>query len=55
MKSGQLMEHNMRSPFLKNNTQNMTEKLVPDPALKNQILEYIWINILKFIFIVCQV
>ena len=35
MKSGQLIECNMRNISLKNHTQNMMEKLVPDPFLKN--------------------
>ena len=36
MKLGQLIEYSMRNIFLKNNTQNMVEKLFPDPLLKNQ-------------------
>ena len=35
MKTGQLIECNMRNISLKNHTQNMMEKLVPDPFLKN--------------------
>ena len=31
MKFGQLIEYNTRKLFLKNRTQNMTEKLFPDP------------------------
>ena len=31
------------------------EKLFPDPFVKNQNSEYIWINSIKFIFIACQV
>ena len=36
MKLGQLIEYNIRSIFLKNHTQNVMEKLLPDPFLKNQ-------------------
>ena len=36
IKFGQLIEHSMRNVFLKNHTQNVVEKLVPDPFLKNQ-------------------
>ena len=35
MKFGQLIECKMRNIFCKNHTQNMVEKLVPDPFLKN--------------------
>ena len=34
--------------FLKNHTQNVVEKLVPDHFLKNQNWAYLWINSLKF-------
>ena len=30
MKFGQLLEYNMRNIFLKNHTQNVAEKLMPD-------------------------
>ena len=37
MKSGQLIEHNMRKTFLlKNHKQNAVEILLPDTFLKNQ-------------------
>ena len=36
MKLGQLIDHNMRDILLKNHTQNVVEKLFPDPFLKNQ-------------------
>ena len=36
MKFGQLIEYNMKNIFLKNNKQNVLEKLVPDP-LKTKI------------------
>ena len=36
IKFGQLIEYNMRSIFLKNHTQNVAEKLLPGPFLKNQ-------------------
>ena len=36
MKFGQLIDYDMREIFfLKNHTQNVVEKLVPDPFLKN--------------------
>ena len=35
MKIGQLIKRNLRKMFLKNYTQNVVEKLVPDPFLKN--------------------
>ena len=55
MKFGQLVEYNMIF-FLKNHTQNVEEKLVPDPFIKIKI-EHIsgsttW-NVIKFVFIVC--
>ena len=34
----------MRDMFLKNHTQNMMEKLVAGPFIKNQIWAYRWIN-----------
>ena len=34
--------------FLKNHTQNVMEKLFPDPVLKNQNWAYLWMNSLKF-------
>ena len=48
MKYGQLIEFNMRNIFLENHTQNMVEKLFPDPFVKNQNRGYLWINSLKF-------
>ena len=35
MKFGQLLEYNMRNIFVEKSTQNMVEKLFPDPFLKN--------------------
>ena len=35
--------------FLKNHTQNVVEKLVPDPFLGNENWAYQWINSLKFL------
>ena len=32
---GQLKGYNIRSIFLENRTQNVLEKLVPDPFIKN--------------------
>ena len=38
VKFGQLIEYKIRNIFfLKNHTQNVVEKLFPDPFLKNQI------------------
>ena len=37
MKFGHLIEFKMRNIFLENYTQNVVEKLVPDPFLKNKI------------------
>ena len=48
MKFGQLIEHNTSGIFLKNQAQNAMEILFPDPFLKNQNWEYLWINSLKF-------
>ena len=36
MKFGQLIDYNMRNIFLKNDTQNMAEKVFPDSFLKSQ-------------------
>ena len=42
MKFGQLIEYNMRNIIsLKNHTQNVVEKLVSDPFLKNQNSAYL--------------
>ena len=38
--------------FLRNNAQNVGEKLVPDPFLKNENWTYLWINRRKF-YTVC--
>ena len=56
MNLGRLIENKMINIFLKNNTQNMMEKLVLDPFMKNQNREYLRINSLKcyeVCFIVC--
>ena len=37
MKFGQLIEHNIRNTFMKKHTQNVVEKLFPDPFSKNKI------------------
>ena len=37
MKFGQLIEYNMRNIFVENHTQNVLEKLFPDPYLKIKI------------------
>ena len=36
--------------FLKNHTQNVVEKLFPDPFRKNQNWVYLWITSLKFLY-----
>ena len=36
MKFDQLIECNMKKKLLKNHTQNVVEKLIPDTFLKNQ-------------------
>ena len=36
MKSGQLIKYNIRNIFLKNHTQNVEERLFPDPSLRKQ-------------------
>ena len=36
MKFDQLIGYNMKNIFLENHTQNVVEKLVPDPYLSNQ-------------------
>ena len=33
---------------MKNNTQNVLQKLLPDPYLKKQNLAYLWIDRVKF-------
>ena len=48
IKFGQLIEYNMRNIFSWKKTQNVVEKLLPDPFLKNQNWAYLWINSLKF-------
>ena len=34
--------------FFRNHTQNVVEKLVTEPFLKNYVYSYLWINSLKF-------
>ena len=42
--------------FLKNHTQNVLEKLLPEAFIKNQNWAYLWINSLKFFTVsLCQV
>ena len=36
MKFGYLIEYNTRTFFVKNHTQNVMDKLVPDPILQNK-------------------
>ena len=51
MKFGQLIEYNMRTPLLKNHTQNVVEKLFPDRFLRNQ--NHISESILLMLYTVC--
>ena len=41
------MQYNTKNIFLKNYTQNVVEKLFPDPFLKIRNWAYLWINSLK--------
>ena len=54
MKSGQLIEWKKKTFLLKNHTQNMAEKLFPEPFLRNQNITvskvYLWINSLKVLY-----
>ena len=55
---GQTIACNMRNIFLKNHTQNLVEKLVPDPFLNNEIehiSESLVLNFIQFVYIVLQV
>ena len=53
MKFGQLVEYNMWNIFLKkNHTQNVVEKLFPDPFQENQNQAFLWINSVEF-YTVC--
>ena len=54
MKLGQLIEYNIETFFLKNHTQNVVEKPIPDSFLKNRNLSYLQMNSLKF-YTVCFV
>ena len=47
IKFGQLIDYNMRNIFFKDHTQNLVQKLVPDPFLKNENWAYLWVNWLK--------
>ena len=54
MKLPQLIEYTTwEISFLKNHTQNVMEKLVPDPFIKNQNLAYLWINSLNCYKVYC--
>ena len=55
MKFGRLKERNLTSIFflLKNPRNNVMEKLVPDPFIKNQNWAYVWINSLKYKICFC--
>ena len=47
MKFGLIEEYNTRNIFLENHIQNMMERLLPDPFMKNQHRAYLWISSLK--------
>ena len=58
VKTTRQWKYNLRNIFfLENHAQNVVEKLFPDSVLKNWNWAYLWINILKvlYIFIVCKV
>ena len=57
MKFGQLIEDNRGTFSPKNDTQNVVDKLFPNPFLKNQnlISRSIVYSFTHFIFIICQV
>ena len=48
MKFDQFIEYTSETFFLKNHSQNVVEKLLQDPFLKNQNWAYLWINSFKF-------
>ena len=54
MKFGQLIKYNMKNIFMKNNAQNLVEKLIPGPFLKIRIQHIsgstLWSSI-QFVFI----
>ena len=52
MNFSMLIQYNMRNTFLENHTQNLVEKLFPEPFLKSQHWADLWINSLKF-YTVC--
>ena len=55
MKAGQLVEHNLRnfemSLSLEKSYKKCIEETIPRPFSKNQNWAYLWINILKFFFL----
>ena len=53
MTFNQLLEYTWETFFLKTDTQNLLEKLFPDPSLKNQNWAYLWINSLIFYTVCC--
>ena len=44
MKFGQLIDYTVRNIFHKNHKQNVVDKLVPDPFIKNQNWAYLRIK-----------
>ena len=57
MKLGNVIEYNTRNIFFKDHTQNVAEKMFPEPFLKIQNSAYLWMHGIKFqfIFLVSQV
>ena len=47
IKLGQLIEYNRRNTLFEAYMQNVVERLVPDPFIKNQNSDYLWNKILK--------
>ena len=47
MKFGRLIKYECGLFFLNNHTQNVLNKLFPDPFLENQNWAYLWVNSLK--------
>ena len=48
MKTGQLLEYNLRNFFLEKSYTKCGGETIPSPFLKNQNWAYLWINVLKF-------
>ena len=48
MKLGNVIEYNTRNIFFKDHTQNVVEKIFPEPFLKTQNSAYLWMHGIKF-------